>query len=228
MLFTYLLYLHVLAGSLSLILFWMPTLTKKGGKTHRKAGSYYIISMWVVVGSAAVLSFHNAYNGETNTALFLGFLSILSAQPLYHGIAVLNNKKSFSDRFKTVSIAMNIALLLSGAFLIVYATVWVDEGVRILMYFFGVIGLTALGNLRQLFRKPQNKAWFQEHYKGMITSGIAAYTAFFAFGGRRFLEDILPGMWQILPWILPTLLGVVAMRLYDRYYRKKGIIPATS
>jgi hypothetical protein len=98
-------------------------------------------------------------------------------------------------------------------------------GVRWLMFFFGFFGLTAIRDIIKLMKRNSFELnWYQEHYKGMITSGIAAYTAFLAFGGRQFLGELLPGMWQILPWILPTLIGITAMRLMDRYYSKKGII----
>jgi hypothetical protein len=57
------------------------------------------------------------------------------------------------------------------------------------------------------------------HIRGTIISGIAAHTAFFAFGGRRLLVDIL-GMdtsLMFIPWVMPTLLGVI----YAKYMRRK-------
>ncbi|MDW5284120.1 hypothetical protein R6Y90_03945 [Alteromonas macleodii] len=30
--------LHILTGALSLLLFWVPSLTKKGGKSHKQFG----------------------------------------------------------------------------------------------------------------------------------------------------------------------------------------------
>ena len=33
--------LHVLTGALSLLLFWVPSFTRKGGKAHKQFGGYY-------------------------------------------------------------------------------------------------------------------------------------------------------------------------------------------
>ena len=68
---------------------------------------------------------------------------------------------------------------------------------------------------------PKDTKWFRQHYAGMISSGIAAYTAFFAFGGRVFFTNILTNELQLIPWIAPTVIGVVAIQLLDRKYRIK-------
>ncbi len=219
----YTLYLHVALGFISLGAFWAPVFTSKGGKAHRKAGLIYVYAMWGVVTTAALLSVNNFIIGQLNIALFLGFLSILSANPLWHGISILNNKRIRSRSYQRIQTTLNLIQFLFGAFLLVYGAFFISDGIRVLMLFFGFLGITSLSELRKQWKSrgdSQGLDWYREHYRGMITSGIAAYTAFFAFGGRQFFADILPGMWQVLPWILPTILGVTAMRLMDRYRSK--------
>lgn len=222
---TALLYLHIACGSASLITFWVPVFTKKGNSLHRIVGKVYVYLMAIVVATAAILSIENAIQGDINTALFLGFLSVLSGSPLWQGVAILKNKRDYTKRFVQIKAAFSITLFLFGVLLVSYGLFIETEGIRILMFFFGFFGLTSIRDIIRLVKaKPENLNWYQEHYKGMIVSGIAAYTAFLAFGGRQFLGELLPGMWQILPWIAPTLIGVAAMRLMDRYYTQKGII----
>jgi hypothetical protein len=61
------------------------------------------------------------------------------------------------------------------------------------------------------------------HLNGLIGSGIGAYTAFFAFGGSRFLAELLPGQWQVIPWVLPTIIGVIAAnRISRRWLGRAG------
>ena len=48
--------LHIAAGGVSLILFWLPILTKKGRTAHRRIGLVYVYAMSVVVVSAFILS----------------------------------------------------------------------------------------------------------------------------------------------------------------------------
>ena len=222
------LYTHIACGIASLITFWIPVFTRKGNKAHRKIGLIYVYMMWVVVLTAAFLSMENYLQGDINSALFLGFLSVLSANPLWHGISILSNKRKHSVAYLRIRAVFAWALLIFGAYLMYYGIFIEQGGIRVLMLFFGFFGLTSFREVRQSFRGNYSSVnWYQEHYKGMITSGIAAYTAFLAFGGRQFLGELLPGMWQILPWIAPTIIGITAMRLMDRYYLKKGVIRST-
>ena len=57
----------------------------------------------------------------------------------------------------------------------------------------------------------------------MMTTGIAAYTAFFAFGGGTFLSAYLKGPLMAVPWILPSIIGTV---IIVRMKKKMGISPS--
>ena len=215
---------HVVAGFGSLGLFWVPIFTKKGGINHRKVGMWYVYLMWVVVATAAILSVFNLFEKNYYNAAFLGFLSFLSANPLWYGIAILDQKKGVSDSYRYRHFAFNIWVFAAGAGLIIYGAFFVEQGVKILMMIFGGLGISSGGQIISDYKKGLGRrSWFQDHYKGMISSGIAAYTAFFAFGGRSMLS-FLPGYWQVLPWVLPSVIGIASMRILDRYYHKKKMI----
>jgi len=49
LLFQSVLAVHIAAGAVALSVFWVPLVTKKGGRTHRRAG-------WVYVVAAATLA----------------------------------------------------------------------------------------------------------------------------------------------------------------------------
>src|SRR6266478_2601944 len=51
-LFQSLRWVHISAGSIALILFWIPAIARKGGKTHIRAGWTYVVCMSVVVVTA--------------------------------------------------------------------------------------------------------------------------------------------------------------------------------
>jgi uncharacterized membrane protein len=224
---TIMLTVHIIAGGGSLILFWVPVFTKKGNRLHRQTGKWYVYLMWVVVITAALLSLKNAWIGNTNGALFLGFLSVLTASPLWYGVSVLNNKKTLSKRYLLLHRVINGAVASFGIFLLIYGGFYQPDGINFLMVFFGLLGLTGLIEIKRSYRVlARSTNWYKTHYTGMIISGIAAYTAFFAFGGRRILGNVLSGSWELIPWILPTVIGVIAIRKLDRYYTKKGLINA--
>ena len=211
--------IHVVAGSISLILFWIPAFTKKGGEVHRKVGRWYVYMMWIVVITAMILSIKNGIIGNVNVALFLGFVSLITANPLWYGSTVLKHKKKLNKQFLWTHRLLSLALVLFGIFMILYGTIYVETGIRYLMWFFGVVGFTGLLEIYRSYKYyEKNSQWFKRHYVGMISTGIAAYTAFFAFGGRVFLSKILSNEWQLIPWIAPTIIGVFALQMLNRKY----------
>jgi hypothetical protein len=55
-LFQSLRWMHVTAGGLALLLFWVPAIAPKGGRTHIRAGWFYVVCMSVVVVTAFAMS----------------------------------------------------------------------------------------------------------------------------------------------------------------------------
>jgi hypothetical protein len=62
--------------------------------------------------------------------------------------------------------------------------------------------------------------WY-EHLGSMVGGGIAFHTAFAVFGIQRFIEYDLSGIVAVLPWVLPTIVGTIAITILTRHYRKK-------
>ena len=92
-----------------------------------------------------------------------------------------------------------------------------------LLMAFGIIGIVAgVADIRR-FMHPLDSGpnWLREHYEGMLFSGGAAYTAFFAFGGSTWLSDYINGWWTLVPWLLPTLLTIALMPLVHRRFKQK-------
>lgn len=221
--------IHVACGTVSLILFWLPAvITGKGTAWHIKIGKIYMILMYTVVATAAMLSVDNAIMGYYEPAAFLGFLALITARPLWYGTAVLKYKKGQPRSFWLKQMVLRAIIIIAGIGMIVYAAVLDFANFGVLMMIFGILGISDIPSWIKEYNKPPTKVdWFKEHYSGMIVSGIAAYTAFFAFGGRRFLAGLLTDNWMVLPWVLPTILGLIAIRLLDKKYnrnKKKKVV----
>ena len=54
----------------------------------------------------------------------------------------------------------------------------------------------------------------------MIGSGIAAHTAFGAFGLRRLFPELETSSWAFIPWIAPSVVGTIAIVWLTRHYRQ--------
>lgn len=214
--------IHIFCGFASVLIFWLPIFTKKGGKAHRLIGKAYVFLMWIVVITAALLSIENFAQGQYAIAVFLGFLALITSNPLWYGIAILNYKKGLPAGFRNAHLAFNSLIFICGLLLLIYGIYLNGEGASILMIIFGILGLSTGGELVQGFRNPQHASnWFKEHYKGMVTTAIAAYTAFFVFGGSTFFKGFLTGYLMVIPWVMPTIIGFIIMKYMGKKYDSK-------
>ncbi len=214
--------IHIFSGFLSLVIFWIPMFTKKGGKNHRKLGQIYVKLMWVVVITSFLLSVKNLYIGRTNVGLFLGFIAFLTANPLWYGIAVLKNKKKLSPSYKRNHFLFQVLVFVLGVSLLTYGIYLGGSGSASLFLIFGILGFTNIVPIVNELRNPQETTnWFKDHYVGMISSAIAAYTAFFVFGASKFLGELLSGNWQVVPWVAPTVVGTFILLYMRKYYEKR-------
>lgn len=226
---------HILFGTAALILFWVPILTKKGQLNHKKFGRAYRNVMYAVAGSGSAMAIMvialplvikpqlvNAENVDQAVQnvryfwLFLLYLGLLSFTTTRHGDAVL---KAGNDRSKLrqFSYVTPLFILIIGG--IVFIVIGSQLG-QTLHFIFGILGC-ALGvsMLRYVFKSQAAKnAYLLEHIGSMIGSGIGAYTAFLAFGGRHLLEGI--GGFQLIFWIAPGVLGSIFSLYLTRKYRK--------
>ena len=72
-------YAHIAAGSVALILFWTAGLMKKGTTSHRRVGQFYLLAMVGVMLSGLVMVQAAFNRGQTYAGIFLGFLVLLVA-----------------------------------------------------------------------------------------------------------------------------------------------------
>ncbi|MEM8682684.1 MAG: hypothetical protein AAGA33_04755 [Pseudomonadota bacterium] len=233
-----LVFLHIAVGSVALVLFWVPALSRKGSRVHKLAGRFYVQAMMVVVVSAAVSSImvlvdpigirypgvdlapevaeRRAMNYRL-FSLFLFMLAVLVFASLRHGILSLRTAQQADLLRKPLH---RLTMFTLGALALGVGVLGVMHW-QILLIIFAGLGLALSIGLYQdsLVDAPNAKQRARMHLGSMIGSGIGAHTAFFAFGGTRFLSEILTGQWQVIPWILPGIIGIVAIRRLERRYQ---------
>ena len=231
---------HILFGAASLVLFWIPVVARKGSPLHVRAGRYYSIAMYVVSVSAFVASMlvladpigirrpgleidseAAAELAESLRAgsLFLLMLSVLVFASIRHGLAALRERKQPGILRTPLHRGMILALGVLGAS--VFA-IGFSRSLVLLMIFGGISVAGSAGMFREsLPHRLTASERTIAHLGGLIGSGIGVYTAFFAFGGGRFLGEILPGQWQTISWVIAPIVGTIAISRLTRRYRRR-------
>jgi len=87
----------------------------------------------------------------------------------------------------------------------------------------GADGIFTGTRMLNLMRNPgaEHMDWFYSHMGSMLGGGIAFHTAFAVFGLQRIWDYSFAGALGVLPWTLPTLIGVPGIVLGTRHYRRK-------
>lgn len=233
--------MHVALGSVALISFWFPMATIKGSPRHKISGKVFAYSMYTVsISGLLMTTMALAMPFETyaidmtlepakldqyltrirtmNSFLFM--LSILVLISTHHAMTSVKVKTDRSS-MRTLSYQTPVVLLgLTGAAMLL---IGIKNSQYLYMIFGGLSLFSSIDLMRYIHRKTvAANDWLIQHFSGLIGAGIGAYTAFFAFGGRRLLSDIFVGNLQLIPWVLPSIIGVsYTYWLTAKYQTKK-------
>src|SRR5699024_2839850 len=212
-------WLHIITGLIALFIFWVPIVTKKGRKAHRRSGRVFVYAMTVVSISAFYMGVYRIFFDPVTRpesvafAWFLIFIAILSGACAWYGIRF--KRRSERHHIK-LDYAFPILLLLSGVGISIYGFA-IDFA---LLKYFPILGLF-LGSMHLIywFSRPKlNVHWMMEHIAGMLSCCIATITAFAVFGAPRLLNiDSV----SIIVWLLPTIVIVPLLIAFINYYKTK-------
>ena len=236
-------YLHIAVGSCALLLFWVPVFTKKGNLDHKRFGRYFAWAMYAVAISGFIMSSLDlimpltthapgpmmseertvSFAAEVrNLAVFLFSLSILVLSSTRQGwLSILHR-----DDRTPLRTPIHNALLFSLVAVVAGLGVYGLSGGSALFVIFGVLQIViGIGSLRYNYKEElAPKEWWIEHLRGLIGSGIGAYTAFFVFGGRRIFEALFQDVAadiSIVLWVAPGVVGFIFIAYLSRHYRNK-------
>ena len=225
---------HIATGFVGLAAFWVPVFARKGGRAHVQAGRVYTYCAYVVTLSAVTASAGRIVSYQSQGigfgdrpdlygfAFLLGYLGVATFAMVRQAMRVVATRRAphtlrapFHEALGWASIAGSVA-----AIAVAFAA-WSD--VSPILLGLSPIGLFTGGNMLRLMRnpRPRHMAWFYSHLGSMLGGGIAFHTAFIVFGAQRLWAYEIAGPLAVLPWILPTLVGVPAIVVWTRYYRRK-------
>ena len=225
---------HVATGFVGLAAFWIPVFARKGGRSHVRAGRVYAYCAYVVTLSAVTVSAGRIVSYQVQGigladrpdlygfALFLGYLGVVTFATVRQAMRVVATRRTPEKLRTPFHEALGWASIAGSVMVIAYAlAVWSDLSPILLGL--SPIGLFTGPGMLRLMRNPgtRHMGWFYSHLGSMLGGGIAFHTAFAVFGAQRFWAYELAGPFAIIPWILPTIIGIPAIVVWTRYYRRK-------
>lgn len=174
---------------------------------------------------------------EVGRLLFavLAYLSLWVVSQLWFGIRVAQTRDRHEALRTPLLVGLHTATGLAALALLVFGVQNVllsspDEllppGAASIYWIPVALGLNGPKELNEtlgyiLRRRSSPMAWWYVHMECMLTVGVAFHTAFAVFAVHGLFGLRLPGLWQFLPWLAPSMIGVAAIRLWVRVYRRR-------
>ena len=213
--------LHVIAGMIGLVAFWIPIATKKGAKKHRKGGNWALGGFIGAGFLAVVMAIYSLIDTSRHPeiedrVLYEGlfgwmmlYLGILTMGFADYGLAVIRHRTERAALRRPRYQLVMLAVVVSGAWCGIF-------GYRVgdpLMVLVAVIGLISMV-MQQVFvfrehvpglGTPSPTAYVGEHFRALIGMGISAYTAFLSVGLIRLVPE---EVFNPLIWAGPSVIGV--------------------
>jgi uncharacterized membrane protein len=213
------LYLHIAGGSAALLSMFVPMLTTKGGRTHRRAGWVFVGGMAIVSFTALLLSgaryFFDPRPQAQAFALFLFYVAILTGDAVSAGVRVLRTKNRTGSHTHPWDIGLAALLTATAVAMAVYGIVTST----LLFTGFSVIGLVSgVQGLVYWLRPPTHRMhWWFRHMSAMFGGCIAATTAFLVVNAPQ------AGLARtsMIVWLAPTLIGTPTIAIWTAYYKRR-------
>lgn len=228
--------LHVVTGTVGLVAFWGPIITRKGAANHRKWGKAACFGFLGAGSLAIAMALLSLYGPEeripsvTDRALFAGlfgwmmlYLGVLTIGFVDYGLAVVRHARDRRAlrriRYQTVI----AAVVLSGAWCGIYGFK-VGHPLMILVAFIGIVAMA----IQQVYiwrpGDPPKGSHVGEHFRALIGMGISAYTAFMSVGLIRLMPE---QVFNPAIWAGPSVIGV-SLIVYFTLKAKRARVPDVS
>lgn len=207
---------HYAIGVIALATFWTAALTRKGSLVHKFSGKIYLLSMIVIVATAAIMTALAAWSKPGPVHLFLAYLLVITSTGMWLSWRAIRDKKNFAAYSGRVFVfLMVLNPLVSLCVLVVGLQIGsvLFGGFSLIGFFTGV----SMWSLRR--RGPTHALWWRsEHIRGMLGNGVATHIAFLSIGLKKVLPMLAgPGL-DLVAWFgTPAVAVVLGIWLSRKY-----------
>ena len=235
LLFDLLIWAHVATGFVGLIAFWIPVFARKGGRAHVQAGRVYTYCAYVVTLSAVTASAGRIVSYQIQGigfgdrpdlygfALFLGYLGVTTFATVRQAMRVVATRRAPETLRTPVHEALGWASIAGSVTVIAFALgVWSD--VSPILLGLSPIGLFTGRSMAAADAQPGGAAhgagstaiW------GRCSEAASRSTPRSSSSARNACGPMSSrGRSPSSRGILPTIVGIPAIVVWTRYYRRK-------
>ena len=207
--FTILLIIHIIAGSIGLLTGTINIIKKKGDKAHKNVGKFFFYSMLINGFAGFIMSLIHRND-------FLLIVAVFSIYMVATGQRFLSLKQLHKEQKpKAIDWILTYTMLVFAFLFITYGSYLLINKVNfgIVLLVFGVVScLIAIKDIKVYKGNIKEKNyWLLLHIQRMVGSYIAALTAFIVVNNH-----FLPG---IVGWLLPTVIFTPLIVKWTKQYR---------
>ena len=200
--------LHIVAGTVALVVVPMVMAVGKGSLLHRRLGLVFVYGMFVVAATALIIApYFRSY--------FLLLVAVFSAYLTFLGWRALARKHPLREPAGAADWAGALLAIAAGGGMVAIGIAQ-HTSFSMVLYALGTICLgSGARSIYQFFRPPTaTAAWLFAHFGSMLAAYIATVTAFSAVN-FAFINPI----W--VRWLWPTVLGTLVITYYTARYKTK-------
>jgi hypothetical protein len=207
---------HIIAGGIGLVTFWLPVIGRKGADAHKRWGKVFarcIMAAGLCAIGMSVISLGwplETHPKMTDPVLVRGlfgwmmlYLAILTVSLVWHGLKSVELKADHLTHRRPFPVLLQIAVIVAAVNCAVRGAL-IGQPIMIGIATIGIA--SAATNLWFIATpEPWRLQYLIEHFKALVGAGISVYTAFFAFGAVRLHPK---SAFDPLLWATPCTIGL--------------------
>ncbi len=209
-------WIHAILGGLGLLAGAWALMVTKGGKYHRAAGKIFFVSMQIGVVLSMCIALLPGHK-----SLFLFLIGWFTLYMMWAGVLILRVSKVRNPGWPHYLVTISMVVSAAGMIFLAIKNLVAGGQAGWVLGVFGGIGLSlSLQDLRFFKQVPKQPVLrIHSHIGRMVGAYIAAFTAFLVAGVK---------FHGLVPWLLPTVLGTLAIIYWTRKYPIKSNMQSES
>ena len=203
------LFLHITGGTVGIISGAVALLSRKGGRSHRIAGTVFLVSMLIMATIGAATSPFLPVPSLTNVAA-----GTLTFYLVATGWVAIKREKGCIGRFENGGLGVALGVVAAGAIFILMAmnspTGRIGTTPPQAFYVFAIVGaIAAAGDLKMILRGGLSGSARIARHLWRMSAALTIASGSFFLGQQKIMPALMRGSpWLFVPVIAPLLLMV--------------------